>query len=73
MTAEARASRFEPLDRARCLQLLSEHNLGRLAVVISDQPLIFPVNCTLDGGTATSGRMPVTSCAAQSEDRSPSN
>ena len=49
MTAEARSTRFEPLDRVRCLQLLSEHNLGRLAVVISGQPLIFPVNYTLDG------------------------
>ena len=49
MTAEARATRFEPIDRVRCLQLLSEHNLGRLAVVISGQPLIFPVNYTLDG------------------------
>ncbi len=46
---EERATRFEALDRARCLQLLSEHNLGRLAVVISNQPLIFPVNYTLDG------------------------
>ena len=51
MAGEARATRFEPLDRARCLQLLSEHNLGRLAVVSSGQPLIFPVNYTLDGGT----------------------
>jgi nitroimidazol reductase NimA-like FMN-containing flavoprotein (pyridoxamine 5'-phosphate oxidase superfamily) len=49
MAGEARATRFEALDRVRCLQLLSKHNLGRLAVVISDQPLIFPVNYTLDG------------------------
>ena len=49
MTAEARATRFEPIDRERCLQLLAEHNLGRLAGVISGQPLIFPVNYTLDG------------------------
>ena len=51
MAGEARATRVEPLDRVRCLQLLSEHNLGRLAVVSSGQPLIFPVNYTLDGGT----------------------
>ena len=49
MAGEARATRFEPIDRARCLQLLVEHNLGRLAVVISGQPLIFPVNYTLEG------------------------
>jgi uncharacterized protein len=49
MTADIQTTQFEVLDRVRCLQLLSEHTLGRLGVVIGDQPLIFPVNYTLDG------------------------
>jgi hypothetical protein len=39
---------LEVLDRDECLSLLGQSSLGRLAVVIDDQPLIFPVNFTLD-------------------------
>ena len=36
------------LDWDECLALLGKCSLGRLAVVIDDQPLIFPVNFALD-------------------------
>ena len=39
---------LEVLDPDECLALLGQCSLGRLAVVIDDQPLIFPVNFTLD-------------------------
>jgi nitroimidazol reductase NimA-like FMN-containing flavoprotein (pyridoxamine 5'-phosphate oxidase superfamily) len=39
---------LEVLDREECLALLGKCSLGRLAVVIDDQPLIFPVNFALD-------------------------
>jgi nitroimidazol reductase NimA-like FMN-containing flavoprotein (pyridoxamine 5'-phosphate oxidase superfamily) len=39
---------LEALDWDECLALLSQCSLGRLAVVIDDQPLIFPVNFALD-------------------------
>lgn len=39
---------LEVLDWDECLALLSQCSLGRLAVVIDDQPLIFPVNFALD-------------------------
>ncbi len=40
---------FESIDRTTCLGLLGEHILGRLGVVIAGQPLVLPVNYTLDG------------------------
>ena len=39
---------LELLDWDECLALLGQCSLGRLAVVIDDQPLIFPVNFALD-------------------------
>jgi uncharacterized protein len=39
----------EMLSRDECLGLLASHQFGRLAVVVDDQPVIFPVNYTLDG------------------------
>jgi uncharacterized protein len=39
---------LDELDRDDCLALLAQHNLGRLAVKIADQPLIFPVCYALD-------------------------
>ena len=32
------------LSEAECLQLLGEHDLGRVAIVVDGQPEIFPVN-----------------------------
>ena len=40
---------LQVLDREECLDLLARHHLGRLAVSIHDQPVIFPVNYALDG------------------------
>jgi nitroimidazol reductase NimA-like FMN-containing flavoprotein (pyridoxamine 5'-phosphate oxidase superfamily) len=39
------------MDRERCLQLLREDEVGRLAVVADGGPLIFPVNYRMDGDT----------------------
>jgi len=40
---------LEELGHDECLRLVGGSTLGRLAVVIDDQPLVFPVNFTLDG------------------------
>jgi nitroimidazol reductase NimA-like FMN-containing flavoprotein (pyridoxamine 5'-phosphate oxidase superfamily) len=37
------------LDRDECMRLLAGSPLGRLAVVVSGRPLIFPVNFVVDG------------------------
>lgn len=42
---------LEVLERAECLELLRSHHLGRLAVVIGEHPVIFPVNYAIDGET----------------------
>ena len=48
MTTLQRA-RLEPLAEDECLRLLSLHGVGRIAVVVEGQPLIFPVNYALAG------------------------
>ena len=40
---------IEILSRDECLGLLADHQYGRLAVVVDDQPMIFPVNYALEG------------------------
>ena len=35
---------LEELSEDECLQLLEQHHLGRIAVLVDGQPLIFPVN-----------------------------
>jgi nitroimidazol reductase NimA-like FMN-containing flavoprotein (pyridoxamine 5'-phosphate oxidase superfamily) len=42
---------LEELDREECLRLLEHQPLGRLAVVVAGQPLIFPVNFAVDGNS----------------------
>ncbi len=42
---------LEVLDDHECFGLLERSALGRLAVVLDGQPLIFPVNFTVDGNT----------------------
>ncbi len=37
-------SDLEQLSEDECLQLLEQHDLGRIAIVVDGQPLIFPVN-----------------------------
>jgi hypothetical protein len=44
-----RRTGLEELDREECLALLSRAPLGRLGVVVSGRPLVFPVNFALDG------------------------
>jgi nitroimidazol reductase NimA-like FMN-containing flavoprotein (pyridoxamine 5'-phosphate oxidase superfamily) len=39
------------LSRDECARLLTEHSVGRLAVVVGGRPLIFPVNYVFDGGS----------------------
>jgi hypothetical protein len=38
----------EKLSPDQCLELLSSHDLGRISLVIGDQPEIFPVNYAVD-------------------------
>ncbi len=38
----------EKLSPDQCLELLCSHELGRIALVIGDQPEIFPVNYAVD-------------------------
>ena len=40
---------LEDVDSDECLRLLRSTTLGRLAVVVDGQPLVFPVNFTVDG------------------------
>jgi nitroimidazol reductase NimA-like FMN-containing flavoprotein (pyridoxamine 5'-phosphate oxidase superfamily) len=47
-SVEARTG-LELLTRDDCLHLLASSPIGRLAVVVGGQPLIFPVNYALDG------------------------
>jgi nitroimidazol reductase NimA-like FMN-containing flavoprotein (pyridoxamine 5'-phosphate oxidase superfamily) len=39
---------MEALDERECLRLLATEEVGRIAVVLGRQPLIFPVNYALD-------------------------
>ena len=41
---------LEMMSSSECLQLLGSHGLGRLAVVVDERPLIFPVNYALHEG-----------------------
>jgi len=42
-------TRLDSIDRRECLELLAANHLGRLAVSIANQPVIFPVTYALDG------------------------
>jgi uncharacterized protein len=44
-----RRTGLEELDRDECLRLLARCSLGRVGIVVSGRPLMFPVNFTLDG------------------------
>jgi nitroimidazol reductase NimA-like FMN-containing flavoprotein (pyridoxamine 5'-phosphate oxidase superfamily) len=43
------ATQFEPIPPDECLRLLATEEVGRLAVVLAGQPLVFPLNYALDG------------------------
>jgi uncharacterized protein len=42
-------NRLEILGRDECLRLLATDEIGRLAVVVANTPLVVPVNYALDG------------------------
>jgi uncharacterized protein len=44
---------LEEISEDECLQLLDRHELGRVAVVVAGQPLIFPVNYALSHRVVT--------------------
>lgn len=40
---------LEEIPEEECLELLEQHSLGRVAVVVDGQPQIFPVNYAMSG------------------------
>ena len=44
---------LEEIPEDECLQLLERHDLGRIAIVVDGQPLIFPVNYALSQRVVT--------------------
>jgi hypothetical protein len=44
---------LEEISEEECLQLLGRHQLGRLGLIVDDQPLIFPVNYALSHRVVT--------------------
>ncbi len=42
-------SRLDVIEPAECMALLADHHLGRLAVVVAGQPVIFPITYVFDG------------------------
>jgi hypothetical protein len=49
MAEPDRDSGLDELSYESCLELLASHDVGRLAVVVDGQPVIFPVNYVIDG------------------------
>lgn len=47
-TADVRAG-LDVVYEAECLELMATEEVGRLAVSVGGQPLVFPVNYALDG------------------------
>lgn len=43
--------RLEEIDVETCLELLSRHHLGRVAITDDDGPTVLPVNYTVDRGS----------------------
>ena len=41
---------FEELSEPDCLNLLSGNQVGRIAVVVDNRPILFPVNYAIAGG-----------------------
>ena len=40
---------YEELSVDECLELLEAHKFGRLAIVVDDRPIVFPINYALEG------------------------
>ncbi len=45
----ARGPELQELTEAECRNLLAAHEVGRLVVVVDDEPHVFPVNYAFDG------------------------
>src|SRR4051794_6783895 len=43
-------TRLEMLERDECDRLLRDHHIGRIAIVVGGQPLVFPVNYVMHDG-----------------------
>jgi uncharacterized protein len=48
-SADDEVSALEEIAEAECLEILDRNTLGRIAIVVSNQPLIFPVNYAMSG------------------------
>jgi nitroimidazol reductase NimA-like FMN-containing flavoprotein (pyridoxamine 5'-phosphate oxidase superfamily) len=59
-------TRIETLDERECLRLLATEEVGRIAVVLDNQPLVFPVNYVLDGHAVVFRTDPGTKLVASS-------
>jgi hypothetical protein len=51
MAEPKQKSGLDELSYERCIELLGAHDVGRLAVVVDGQPVIFPVNYATDDET----------------------
>jgi len=49
MRARKPESQLEEIPAAECWELLSRHDMGRIAIVVDGKPQIFPVNYGLKG------------------------
>jgi uncharacterized protein len=49
MKATGPKAELEEIPEAECLEILDQHGLGRIAVVVEGQPQIFPVNYAMSG------------------------
>ena len=57
---------LEPIPAGECLTLLATEEVGRLAVVVAGQPLVFPLNYALDGDAIVFRTAPGTKLEAMS-------
>jgi uncharacterized protein len=60
-------ARLDELSRDECLELLATPQLGRLAVVVHEEPLIFPVNYALHNGCVVFRTDPGTKLSAAAD------
>ena len=49
MKASERERELDEIPEGECLDILEQHSLGRIAVVVDGQPQIFPVNYAMSG------------------------
>ena len=49
MKADQREDELDEIAESECLEILEQHSLGRIAIVVDGQPQIFPVNYAMSG------------------------